>query len=276
MFPVLITVKYDRYQAGQEFKQKPLKKALDIVILVSQKEAQKKYMNKSVNKFLNLLHSMLKTKKKMNIKYAVVGFGGAGVAEEAHVKSYNKEAFGTLKNALNIIKSMKFDGEEQTTNDAYMAISEAAGLPFRAGSSKLFVLFNANKHEAHKLGSSIDEAKYALAKEVEAALVTFQDVDFKQTGRNKVVGQSTRRLYTHKSSVPGKFTLPNSDYSEMVEDSQGGIFDKDLKNEMKAAKAVYDITNQKIKENNGKCKICKVVSSPWDGSAKAVCESVSC
>ena len=170
---------------------------------------------------------------------------------------------------------MKYDGE-QNTNDAYMAISEAAGLPFRAGSSKLFVLFNANKHEAHTLGSTIHEAKYALSKEVGAALVTFEDVNFKQSGRNKVVGQSTRRLYTHKSSVPGNFPLPSTDYSDMVEDTQGGIFDKDLKNEKKAAKAVYDITNQKIKENNSKCKFCKVVSSPWDDSAKVVCKSASC
>merc|ERR1712137_1333793 len=205
----------------------------------------------------------------MNVKYAVIGFGGAGVFEEAHVKSYNKDSFGNLRDALTIIKSMKFNGQEENSNDAYMAISEAAQLPFRPGASRVFILFNANKHTAHKLGSTIDEAKYALEKEVDAALVTFESVDFKN--KKKVIGQSTRKLYTHKKTVSGKFKLPESKYSKLVEDTEGGIFYKDIKNVPKTVKAVYDITDSHIRKNVAKCRRCKVVPF-YDHEAKTVCQ----
>ena len=267
-------MRYENHRIGDEFKQAASKKALDVVIMVSQKETQAGFMDKSVKKFFKLLHGMLKNKKKMNVKYAVVGFGGAGLAEEAHVRSYNKDHFSNLNDALTIIKSMKYDGAQESSNDAYMAISEAAQLPFRAGSSKVFILFNANKHTAHKLGSTLDEAKYTLAKEVGAALVTFESVDFKH---KKAFGLSSRNLYTNRKTVPGKFEIPEtSEYGRLVKDSRGGMFKKNIGNEMKTAKAVYDIAHEQIKNNQRKCKLCRVVHTSWNGQAKTECEPTEC
>lgn len=264
---------FNNYKAGEEFKQKPLKKALDVVLLVSQKETSGKY-RKSFQGFVETLHRMLKNKKKMKVQYAVVGFGGAGVAEEAHIKSVGKEYFGNLKEAVTVLKSMKYDGQVEDSNDAFMAISEAASLPFRAGSSRLFILVSGDKHTPHKLGASLDEAKYALSKEIEGTLITFNDVDFKNKRGAKVFGQSTRRIYTNKETIPGKFELPTSALKKIVEDTEGGNFKHEIPNELKTAKAAYEITSQKIKENNEHCKLCRVVSSPFDGRAKAICQSV--
>jgi len=222
---------------------------------------------------LKTLHKMLKNKKKMNLRYAVVGFGGAGIAEEAHIKSIGKDAFGNLNNVISVLKTMKFDGKVEHTNDAFMAISEAASLPFRAGASKLFVLVNANKHTAHALGASLDEAKYALSKEVEGTLIVFNDVNFKTKRGGKVFAQSTRRIYTNKQAISGKFDLPTSEYKQFVEDTEGGYFDKNIRYELPAAKAAYEIASQKIKENNEHCKLCKVINSSLGGIAKAVCQS---
>jgi len=263
---------FDNYKVGEEFKQKPMKKALDVVILVSQKESQAKYME-SFTDFLQNLHRMLKNKKKMIVRYAVIGFGGAGVSEEAHVKSFSKEAFGNLKETLSVLKNLKHDGQVEDSNDAFMAISEGANLPFRAGSSKLFVLFNGDKQSAHKLGATLDEAKYALTKEIEGTLIVFNDVTFKQKHGGKVLGQSTRNLYTNKKTIPGKFELPTSDYKQLVEDTDGGHFDKNLSNGDKVAKAAYDITSQKIIKNNEHCKLCRVEASRIDGTTKVSCQS---
>ena len=249
-----------------------MKKALDVVLLVSQKESQAKYME-SFTDFLQNLHRMLKNKKKMIVRYAVIGFGGAGVSEEAHVKSFSKEAFGNLKETLSVLKNLKHDGQVEDSNDAFMAISEGANLPFRAGSSKLFVLFNGDKQSAHKLGATLDEAKYALTKEIEGTLIVFNDVTFKQKHGGKVLGQSTRSLYTNKKTIPGKFELPTSDYKEIIEDTDGGHFDKNLSNGIKVAKATYDIASQKIIKNNEHCKLCRVEASRIDGTTKVNCQS---
>jgi len=265
-------VKYENYRIGEEFKQKPSKKQMDVVVLVSQQESQRQYMDKSVNEFFKLLNRMLNKRNKLNVKYAVVGFGGAGIQEEAHVKSFNKHAFNKLPEALKIIKTMKFNGAEENSNDAFMAISEAAQLPFRAGASKMFILFNAQKHSAHQLGSTLDEARYALAKELDASLVTFESVDFKN--RN-AFGQSNRKLYTNKKSINGKFTSPNSEYTKLVEESNGGHFKKDIRNIKQAANAVHDIAKNTVKRNNQKCRLCKVVAS-WDQSAKTICQPIKC
>ena len=266
---------HKNHRLGDEFKQTPNKKALDVVIMVSQKESQAGFMDKSINKFFKVLHTLLKSKKKMNVKYAVIGFGGAGLSEEAHIKSYNKDHFSGLNDALSIVKSIKYNGAEDNSNDAFMAITEAAQLPFRAGSSKLFILFNANKHESHDLGATIDEARYTLAKEIGGALVTFESVDFKH---KKAIGISSRNLYTNRNTVPGKFGLPEtSQYKKIVEETKGGTFKTNIaNNSAKTAKAVFDIANDQVKSNMRKCKLCKVVSTSWDGSAKTECIPTKC
>jgi len=266
-------VKYENHRIGDEFKQTPNKKALDVVIMVSQKESQAGFMDSSMKKVFKLLHGMLKNKKKMNVKYAVIGFGGAGLAEEAHVKSFNKDHFSNLNDAMTIIKSMKYNGNHETSNDAYMAISEAAQLPFRAGSSKVFILFNANKNTAHSLGSTLDEAKYTLAKEVNAALITFESVDFKH---KNTIGQSSRKLYTNRKTVPGSFQLPgSSDYAGLVKDTKGAHFKKNIGNPLKTAKAVNDVVSEHTKRIAKKCHLCKVHAS-WNGKAKTECEPTKC
>ena len=267
------SVKHENHRIGDEFKQTPNKKALDVVIMVSQKESQASYMDSSMKKVFKLLHGMLKTKKKMNIKYAVIGFGGAGLAEEAHVKSFNKDHFSNLNDAMNIIKSMKYNGNHETSNDAYMAISEAAQLPFRAGSNKVFILFNANKNTAHRLGSTLDEAKYTLVKELNAALITFESVDFKH---KNAIGQSSRKLYTNRKTVPGSFELPaSSEYAGIVDNSQGASFKKIIRNPMKTAKALDDIIGGHTRRNAKNCRLCKVNAS-WNGKANTECVPTKC
>lgn len=266
---------FKNYKAGEEFKQKPLRKSLDVVLLVSQKENQETFM-KSFKGFLSKFNIMLKDNKKgISVKYAVVGFGGSGITEEAHVKSFGKDVFGNLKEAITVLSSMNFDGHSSESNDVFMAISEAANLPFRAGSSRLFILFNGDKHSAHKLGATIDEAKYALAKEVEGTLIVFNDVQFKQKHGGKVLGQSTRSLYTNKKTIPAKFDLPTSEFKDIIEDTKGGHFNQKFpkSHEGKVAKAAREIATQTMKANNENCKLCRVIASSIDGTTKVSCQS---
>lgn len=276
LFPVLVS--YDNHAMNSEFKQKALKKTMDVVVLVSQRDAQNK-MKKSFTKFMQQLNAMLKNSKKQNIRYSVVGFGGQGINEKAHVQPLGKghDVFGSIKDLVAALNDMSLDGQEETTNDAYHAILRASTLQFRPGASKVFIMFNTQPHTSHSEGPALEEARYALEKEAEATLIVFDKFNFKKINQRQgeVFGQSTRKLYTAKHWKKGLgrvIDLPSSDYREFVEDTDGAMFQNKINNAKHTAGSVFDVLQQHITRHVKHCKVCRVIST-WTGATKVLCQT---
>lgn len=274
----LSLVNFKGYEINSEFKQKALKNKMDVVVLVSQRQGQQK-MRKNFNKFMRHLNAMLKNNKKQDIRYSVVGFGGQGIYERAHVQPLGDgfDVFGNINELIDELQSIPFNGEEETSNDAFHAILRASMLNFRPGASKVFVMFNSAPHTAHSEGPAYEEAKYALVKEAEATLIVFDKFDFKQINKRQgaVFGQSTRKLYTNKHWKKGlgrPMELPSSEYRELVEDTEGAMFQSKIKIPKHTAGSVFDVLKQHLTRHTKHCKVCRVTYT-WTGAPKVICQT---
>merc|ERR1719495_2611645 len=131
----------DNKKIGDSWQQNTSDKEIDVVVLVSQRRGTDKHQ------IAKTLHSLQKTFKanKFDSRYALVGFGGKGVHEEAHVHALG-HGFGVFSNSNHlrkeIAKNMPFEGEGDVSNDAYHAIVLASKQSFRPAAHKVFIIFN--------------------------------------------------------------------------------------------------------------------------------------
>merc|ERR1711962_1474350 len=204
-----------------------------------------------------------------NVRYALVGFGGAGVHEAAHVHALRTE-----------IKSMPFEGKGDVTNDGYHAIMTANRLKFRPGAQKVFIMFNTMPHKAHPTGPSYDETKFIMAREANAPLFVFDDVTFQRFGQKvgRVIGQTERKLYTSntlKGITSKDLEMPASEFKQLVLLSKGGLFSNAIKNPKQTSVSLHDAVTRWVKADMTMCKRCTLRGS-WTGQSRAVCHSVQC
>merc|ERR1712002_760857 len=99
------------------------------------------------------------TNGKFDTRYALVGFGGAGIFERAHTHTLRmgKKLFGSILELKRELKSLKFDGDDSTTNDGYHAILTASKMQFRPAAQKIFIMLNSEPQTSHNTGPSLDE-----------------------------------------------------------------------------------------------------------------------
>merc|ERR1712142_268825 len=91
-------------------------KMIDVVVMVSQHTNMNKLKKSMASTMLNL-HKNLRTQGKFNVRYALVGFGGAGVHEAAHVHALRRgqSIFGYVHDVRTEIKSMPMEGSGDVT-----------------------------------------------------------------------------------------------------------------------------------------------------------------
>merc|ERR1712142_1215696 len=125
-------------------------KMIDVVVMVSQHTNMNK-LKRPIAATMLALHKNLRTQGKFNVRYALVGFGGSGVHEAAHVHALRRgqSIFGYVHDVRTEIKSMPFEGKGDVTNDGYHAIMTANRLKFRPGAEKVFIMFNTVPHKSH-------------------------------------------------------------------------------------------------------------------------------
>merc|ERR1711962_1636257 len=182
-----------------------------------------------------------------NVRYALVGFGGAGVHEAAHVHALRTE-----------IKSMPFEGKGDVTNDGYHAIMTANRLKFRPGAQKVFI----------------------MVREANAPLFVFDDVSFQRFGQRvgRVIGQTERKLYTSntlKGITSKDLEMPASEFKQLVLLSKGGLFSNAIKNPKQTSVSLHDAVTRWVKADMTQCKRC-LLRGLWTGQSRAVCHSVRC
>merc|ERR1711962_1785081 len=110
---------------NEEWTQKSTK-MIDVVVMVSQHANMNKMKKQIATTMLNL-HKNLRTQGKFNVRYSLVGFGGKGIHEAAHVHALRRgqSIFGYIHDLRTEVKSMPFEGAGEVTNDGYHAILTA-------------------------------------------------------------------------------------------------------------------------------------------------------
>merc|ERR1719462_1025417 len=265
---------------NEEWTQKPTK-MIDVVVMVSQHENMNKMKRSIASTMLNL-HKNLRTQGKFNVRYALVGFGGNGVHEAAHVMALRRgqSTFGYVHDLRTEVKSMPFEGSGDVTNDGYHAILTANRLKFRPAAEKVFIMFNTVPHKSHATGPSFDETKFIMAREANAPLFVFDTVNFPRFGKavGRVIGETERKLYTSnnlKGITSKDLEMPASEFKQLVLLSKGGLFSNAIKNPKQTSVSLHDAVTRWVKSDMTMCKRCTLRGS-WTGQSRAVCHSVQC
>merc|ERR1711962_581145 len=157
----------------------------------------------------------------------------------------------------------KYTGNTDSSNDAYFAILEASRQHFRPGASRVIFLFNTEAHTSHKNGPSPEETMTALTEVSNASLFVFDKVAFKNIRKNKIIGQTNRKIYTnsHLALPSGNLQMPASEFTELVQKSQGGLFANKLKKVPRIAHAVYNGVREWLMTDSQLCKKARVSTS---------------
>jgi hypothetical protein len=262
---------------NEEWTQKPTK-MIDVVVMVSQHKNMNKMKRMIASTMLNL-HKNLRTQGKFNVRYALVGFGGLGVHEAAHVHALRRgqSLFGYVHDLRTEVKSMPFEGRGDVTNDGYHAILTANRMKFRPAAEKVFIMFNTEPHKSHATGPSFDETKFILEREANAPLFVFDSVNFPRFGKSvgRVIGETERKLYTSnnlKGITSKDLEMPASEFKQLVLISKGGLFSNAIKNPKQTALSLHDAVTNWVKSDMTVCKRC-VLRGAWTGQSRPVCVS---
>ena len=231
-----------------------------------------------------MLHQLQGIFKSRNFdtRYALVGFGGQGIYEEAHFHplGIGSSVFGNMHHLRReLTHNMPFKGEGKISNDAYHAIVAASRLSFRPGAHKMFVMFNTEPHASHKYGASYTEAMFALEKEAGASLFVFDEFNFKSLNKKGItIGQTLYKIYTTKNLNGLQISdmeLPSSEFKDFVIQTNGGMFSNKLVRPSDFSTILSDAISDNLAQNKQKCRVCKLTKS-WHGIARQICKSNIC
>jgi hypothetical protein len=270
---------FEGHAVGSTWTQKPLKRTVDVVVMVSERTSVKSARNNFIKVLANIYKRLVRT--GYNAKFALVGFGGHDVHEKAHSHPLNGKIFGGIGALAKEVSTMPYSGRGQDTNDAYHAILKASSLSFRPGASRVFVMYNTVPHVSHEHGPTYDEAMHSLVNEANATLFVFDKLVFKKINRHTIIGQSNGKLYTdnngRQSLALPDVELPASEFKEMVKATNGGLFSNKIRNQkiVRFGKSMYEGMTYWLNKDSQMCKRCSLQAT-WYGIPTPVCVAARC
>ena len=243
----------------------PVSKDVDVVVLMS-KRAKSHKLRRTLAYSLFSINRRL-AKRGFNTRYALVGFGGNGMMEEAHVHTIGGNVFSDAGLVSSVIKEMKYNGKSTDNNDAYEAISLASKLHFRPGARKIFVLFNFDEFKPSFFGPTLDETMNDLKGRANATFIVFDDFKFMPYGKSRVIGQTETRVYLSPDylAVPIEdYKMPRSEFTKLVRVSDGGMFRNEFRpTESKImVTAVVDALLDKLNTGKSGVQCCRLYYYP--------------
>jgi hypothetical protein len=264
------------HNVGTTWTQKPLKRSIDVVVLVSERTAVAPAKGIFVKTLANIYKRMIKT--GFNARFALVGFGGHDVHEKAHVHPLEGEIFGKMGALAEELRAMPYSGKGQDTNDAYHAILKASNMNFRPGASRVFIMYNTVPHVSHEHGPTYDEAMHALVNEANATLFVFDKLVFKKLNKHTIIGQSNGKMYTDDNrDLPlPNVELPASEFKSMVKATHGGLFSNKIRSKKigRVAASMYNGISYWLNKDSQLCKKC-TLSKTWYGNPVPICVAQS-
>jgi hypothetical protein len=269
---------YQGHQVGSSWTQKPLKRAVDVVVLVSERTTVGPVRNLFAKTVSNINLRLARTGYK-NVRFALIGFGGHEEHEKAHIHPLNGKIFAKMPALAKEIKTMPYSGKGQDTNDAYHAILKASALKFRPGASRVFIMYNTVPHVSHEHGPTYDEAMHSLVNEANATLFVLDKLVFKNLKKHTIIGQSNGKMYTSESTILPlpEVELPASEFKQMVKATNGGLFSNKIRKSkvQRFAQSIFKGMSVWLKKDSQLCKKC-TLSKTWYGIPTPICVATAC
>ena len=110
----------------------------DVVFVIEERSCNSDIANK-LESISRSVDAALTAKRLTNNRYAVVGFGGAGVHDAAHTHTVNSQVFGSIDDVSRAEAALMFSDDGRNT-DSLQALDLALMYPFRSGAAKTVVM----------------------------------------------------------------------------------------------------------------------------------------
>ena len=110
----------------------------DVVFVIEERSCNSDIANK-LESISRSVDTALTAKGLTNNRYAVVGFGGAGVHDAAHTHTVNSQVFGSIDDVSRAEAALMFSDDGRNT-DSLQALDLALMYPFRSGAAKTVVM----------------------------------------------------------------------------------------------------------------------------------------
>ena len=253
----------------------PSSKDLDVVVMISERKKIRSMRRTIASLIVNVNRNMQLSGHAT--RFALIGFGGHGVHESAHLHTPSGRIFTNAAQIATTIKTMPYTGTTDNMNDAFDAMLLASKLKYRPSAARVFVLFNSDMHKPSWFGPTEDETIMSVKYESNATLFAFDNFNFKSVDKSVVVGQTQKRVYLYPNEVlPLTTDFPESPFTKLVKLTRGGMFSSKLKplQEKIMETAITDSLLEVLKINSQNCKSC-VLTRGCAGQGIPMCRSNS-
>ncbi|GBN12728.1 Apolipophorin [Araneus ventricosus] len=173
--------------------------AADIVFLVEEKQCNKDRI-RYLSKLADVIENVFRQKGYRDVRYKVVGFGGDEIHAAPHVHTMDGRESGPVRSLESAFQSLEFgDGPVNVLE----AIRFAAGLTYRTGSDKRFILVKCSTCKTEEVKAEYSEmVRTLLDGDITLHLLTDQKYDMRIPNKNsktrKVIGVDKMFAYTLK------------------------------------------------------------------------------
>lgn len=119
---------------------------VDVILVVPETEGMKGFAQK-IPAYVRQITGDL---DKYNFRFGLVSFGGKGIHAHAHQVTMNGKFLGTADEVQHAVSHLQFSKTKDNETDGFEGIQMAAKYSFRAGATKIVVLWSTSERTAHK------------------------------------------------------------------------------------------------------------------------------
>ncbi|GFT71844.1 vitellogenin [Nephila pilipes] len=263
--------------------------AADVVFLVEEKQCNKDRV-KYLSKLADVIESNFRQKGYRDVRYSVVGFGGDEIHAEPHVHTMDGRESGPLRSLESAFQSLEYgDGPVNILE----AMRFAAGLTFRPGTTKSFILVKCSTCKSEEVKAEYGEMlRTLLDGDITLHILMEQKYEMKVPIKNskarRVIGVDRKFAYTLKdvkdNSLSGdgdllaQLRLPKDVCIPLAFEVNGSSFDSQFLTEIKknTNKKFMDVLARLVVRSSsvgttdwGMCCECLATE---DGVGKSTCQ----
>lgn len=253
----------------------------DVVFVVERKVCNKNVMPNLI-RLAQGIDERYASKGFSNMRYAVVGFGGDGVAEQPHVVTADGQIFNSIRSIISAFSSLTVgDGK----SDVFGAVQYAAKLPARMGSSQVMVLVKCTSCTPGE-DPSVYSDIYRMLIDRGMHLHILDDDDFsvrtasKPSKSKRIFGVDRRLAYTIKdlkelhgdADIHSQIRLPKDFCVPLALETNGTLFSSmKMFEKRNVNKKFIDVMARRVALSEAPdCEICECVSAE-DGVGQSLC-----
>lgn len=266
--------------AAVTYEESPVATA-DVIFVVERKMCNKNVMPNLI-RLAQSIEERYAARGFVDTRYAVVGFGGDGVAERPHVVTADGQIFSSIRALVSAIGSLSVgDGE----SDPFMALTYASQLPVRMASTQTMILVKCTTCKPND-DSSMYADIYRMLIDRGIHLHILDDDDFnvrtasKPSKSKRIFGVDRRLAFTVKdikdlqgdAELHSQIRLPKDFCVPLALESNGTLFSSmKMFEKRNVNKKFIDVMARRVAQSSAPdCQICECVSLE-DGVGQSVC-----